>query len=190
MLGGINKEDIGVDLSGIESGPDISGKNSKKMSELNGEYLDHQNFGGNDDKKGPPHKAAFKEDDDKFDLLKDIRKGKNDIKKKPTGAIKKGEDGKEGADGGEGATGEIEIVGDTPEGEGDGEEGKFMEEDTGSVASSTKSLMKHLRMLRNALYENYAPSSILNLKFYARIVFVVLLVLTAVWYGFEHEYYS
>jgi len=44
------------------------------------------------------------------------------------------------------------------------EDEKFLEEDTGSVASSTKSLAKHLRMLRNALYENYLPPSINNLK--------------------------
>jgi hypothetical protein len=49
--------------------------------------------------------------------------------------------------------------------EAEGEDGKFLEEDVGSVASSTKSLMKHLRMLRNALYENYSPPSIRNLKF-------------------------
>jgi hypothetical protein len=57
-----------------------------------------------------------------------------------------------------------------------------MNEDTGSVASSTKSLMKHLRMLRNALYENYAPPSIRNLKLIAKIVFMILLIITVVWY--------
>jgi hypothetical protein len=62
------------------------------------------------------------------------------------------------------------------------EDHKFMDEDTGSVASSTKSLMKHLRMLRNALYENYAPPSISNLKFYVKIVFLALLIITVAWY--------
>ena len=42
--------------------------------------------------------------------------------------------------------------------------------------------MKHLRMLRNALYENYAPPSINNLKLYAKIVFLALLIITVVWY--------
>ena len=34
---------------------------------------------------------------------------------------------------------------------------KLQVEDTGSVASDTKTLMRHLRILRNALYENYSP---------------------------------
>ena len=37
-------------------------------------------------------------------------------------------------------------------------------------------------MLRNALYENYAPPSINNLKLYAKIVFLALLIITVVWY--------
>lgn len=60
----------------------------------------------------------------------------------------------------------------------------------GSVASSTKSLMKHLRMLRNALYENYSPSSIRNLKVYAKIMFVVLLIITIVWYVYSKGIYK
>jgi hypothetical protein len=62
------------------------------------------------------------------------------------------------------------------------DEEKFMDEDTGSVASSTKSLMKHLRMLRNALYENYSPPSIRNLKVFSKVVFLVLLLLTIAWF--------
>lgn len=65
-----------------------------------------------------------------------------------------------------------------------------MEEDTGSVASSTKSLAKHLRMLRNALYENYLPPSINNLKINAKIVFVALLIITIVWYVYSKSIYS
>lgn len=65
-----------------------------------------------------------------------------------------------------------------------------MEEDTGSVASSTKSLMKHLRMLRNALYENYSPPSIRNLKVYARVVFMALLIITIVWYIYSQNIYQ
>lgn len=42
--------------------------------------------------------------------------------------------------------------------------------------------MKHLRMLRNALYENYSPPSIRNLKFYVKVVFLALLIITIVWY--------
>lgn len=112
----------------------------------------------------------MKEEDERLDLLKDIRKKQNDNKKKA-----KKEEGKEGE---EGEPGESTNDGATDE----GEEEKFLDEDTGSVASSTKSLMKHLRMLRNALYENYSPPSIRNLKFYAKIVFVVLLLITIVWY--------
>lgn len=124
-------------------------------------------------------KTRFKEDDDKFDLLKDIRKNKVE-KKKP----KKEEGKEEGAEGEAGTPGE--RAGDTAEEEDE----KFMDEDTGSVASSTKSLMKHLRMLRNALYENYAPSSIINLKFYAKNMFAVLLIITVVWYVYAASIYT
>ena len=65
-----------------------------------------------------------------------------------------------------------------------------MEEDTGSVASTTKSLMKHLRMLRNALYEDYSPPSIRNLKYTARIVFLLLMVITIVWYVYSKNIYK
>jgi len=30
-------------------------------------------------------------------------------------------------------------------------------EDTGSITSDTKTLIRHLRVLRNAVYENYSP---------------------------------
>lgn len=50
--------------------------------------------------------------------------------------------------------------------------------------------MKHLRMLRNALYENYSPPSITNLKFYAKIVSVMLIVITIVWYVYAHSIYA
>ena len=170
---GINKEDLGVDLSIIESGPDMSGRNRQG---LNGEMFENDEF--NDDNNGRKGRAIdktrFKEDDDKFDLLKDIRKNKAEKKKPP-----KKEEGKEETAEGEAVPGE--TAGDTAEEEDE----KFMDEDTGSVASSTKSLMKHLRMLRNALYENYAPSSIINLKFYAKIMFVVLLIITVVWYVYS-----
>ena len=63
-------------------------------------------------------------------------------------------------------------------------------DDTGSVASSTKSLMKHLRLLRNALYENYSPPSIRNLKLSARLVFLILLVITVVWFVYLRTLYS
>jgi hypothetical protein len=126
--------------------------------------------------------GKLREDDEKLDLLKDIRKKQIDLKKKTN--IKK-EDGKDGEDtaGGDGTNGgnSGESTGEGTA-EGEGEDEKFLEEDTGSVASSTKSLMKHLRMLRNALYENYSPPSITNLKFYVKIVFLVLLIITIVWY--------
>lgn len=88
-------------------------------------------------------------------------------------------------------------AGETPEGPEGGksaqekeEDEKFLDEDTGSVASSTKSLAKHLRMLRNALYENYLPPSINNLKINAKIVFVALLIITIVWYVYSKNIYS
>jgi len=83
--------------------------------------------------------------------------------------------------------------GETPGGptaEEKAEDEKFLEEDTGSVASSTKSIEKHLRMLRNALYENYVPPSINNLKINAKIVFASLLIITIVWYVYSQNIYS
>lgn len=50
--------------------------------------------------------------------------------------------------------------------------------------------MKHLRMLRNALYENYSPPSIRNLKLFSKIVFLVLLVITIVWYVYAQTIYQ
>jgi hypothetical protein len=116
-------------------------------------------------------RTRFKEDDEKLDILKDIKRKQNNDKKKK----KDEKEGEEGDSKGEGTDG----------GNEEKDEEKFLDEDTGSVASSTKSLMKHLRMLRNALYENYSPPSIRNLKTYARIVFVVLLIITIVWYVYS-----
>ena len=45
-------------------------------------------------------------------------------------------------------------------------------------------------MLRNALYENYLPPSINNLKINARLVFVALLILTIVWYVYSKNIYQ
>ena len=177
---GIHKDDLGVDLSVIESGPDISVSNNRQV--MNGEMFENEDFNDESSRKKAGRgttmdKTRFKEDDDKFDLLKDIRKNKIEKKKS------KKEEGKE--EGPEGETAAGDAAGDTAEEEDE----KFMDEDTGSVASSTKSLMKHLRMLRNALYENYAPSSIINLKFYAKIMFVVLLIITVVWYVYSSGIY-
>jgi len=120
----------------------------------------------------------FKEEDERLDLLKDIRKKQADKQKKVVkkeGEAKEGEEGAASADTEGGKTTNEESA-------EEGEEEKLFEEDTGSVASSTKSLMKHLRMLRNALYENYSPPSIRNLKNYVKIVFLALLIITIVWY--------
>lgn len=127
---------------------------------------------------GENSKIRIKEEDERLVFLKEEMRKKNDKQAK-----KKKEEGKEGEETGE--AGES-----TAEGTEEGEDEKFVEEDTGSVASSTKSLMKHLRMLRNALYENYSPPSIRNLKFYAKIVFLVLLIITIVWYVYSQNIYQ
>jgi hypothetical protein len=44
---------------------------------------------------------------------------------------------------------------------------KFALDDGGSVTSDTKTLQSSLRILRSALYENYSPQSILNLRYSA-----------------------
>jgi len=163
------KDDLGPDMSIIESAADISIKhiNEGKFS------MDEMAI---QDKHKQMEKARFKESDDKFDLLKDIRKNKNEKKKTKKEEVKEGEEGEVGGE----STGEAN----------EDEEEKFMEEDTGSVASSTKSLMKHLRMLRNALYENYAPPSIRHLKLFAYVVFRALLCLTVFWYWYARITYS
>ncbi len=50
--------------------------------------------------------------------------------------------------------------------------------------------MKHLRMLRNALYENYSPPRIRNLKISAKLVMGVLLVITVLWFYFSLILYT
>jgi hypothetical protein len=143
-------------------------------------------------------KAHFNEE--KADLLKDMR-FIQDQQKKVGGPKVPGKKRKEGDP--EGAPEETpgEAVppqqatpgGETPGGptaEEKAEDEKFLEEDTGSVASSTKSIEKHLRMLRNALYENYVPPSINNLKINAKIVFASLLIITIVWYVYSQNIYS
>lgn len=130
--------------------------------------------------------------EEKADLLKDMRFIQDQQQKKgagPKAPPKKRKEGEpEGAAEGETPNGEAAPHAPTPPGEGGpsaeekAEDEKFLEEDTGSVASSTKSIEKHLRMLRNALFENYEPPSISNLKTNAKIVFALLLVITVVWY--------
>jgi hypothetical protein len=46
------------------------------------------------------------------------------------------------------------------------------------VSSDTKTLASSLRILRNALYENYSPQSIQNLKYSAQFVAVILIAMT------------
>ena len=130
--------------------------------------------------------------DERLDLLKEMRKQS----KMPEKGKKKESKGVEEAgkeeEGGKEKEGEEEKPG-TAGGEGTGvtaEDEKFLDEDTGSVASSTKSLMKHLRMLRNALYENYSPPSIRNLRLNGRLVIIVLLIITIFWFVYSASQYS
>lgn len=142
-------------------------------------------------------KTHFNEE--KADLLKDMRFIQDHQQKKgagPKAPPKKRKEGEpEGAAEGETPGGEGAPHAPTPPGEGGSsaeekaEDEKFLEEDTGSVASSTKSIEKHLRMLRNALFENYVPPSITNLKINAKIVFASLLVITVVWYVYSQNIY-
>lgn len=166
------------------NGQDVSQTGNSVIGMRNNELFEDIGDMG-DDNEG---RARFKEDDERLDLLKDIRKQQQiDIKGKQKKAAEKPnpENAKEGEvqnDAGE--TGETTADGNQEEDE------KFLEEDTGSVASSTKSLMKHLRMLRNAIYENYSPPSIRNLNLNGRLVFVVLLILTIVWYVYSRTVYQ
>lgn len=145
-------------------------------------------------KKAKKQQRFENQEEGGLDILKDIRKKQNEINKKKIKVfkqedVKEGEDGQPEVAGDEGAKKET-ADGATPGGPTEEDEEKFMDEDTGSVASSTKSLMKHLRMLRNALYENYSPPSITNLKFYAKIVFLCLLLLTIAWFVYAASIYN
>ena len=147
-----------------------------------------EDYGGNNDGENENGRGIkIKEEDERLMFLKEEMRKKNDKqKKKKEGAAAEGVP-KEGEEAGATAGGE---AGETTAEGTDEEDEKFVEEDTGSVASSTKSLMKHLRMLRNALYENYSPPSVRNLKMYAKIVFVVLLIITIVWYVYSKNIYQ
>ena len=170
----------------------LFGKNGPNMfDEIDGE------FAGDADAAGGP-KTRFKEEEDKVDLLKGIRDQKKIIIPKIVKGKEKKAEGQATEGDSDAAATPGETPAATPEGETPGgptaeekaEDEKFMEEDTGSVASSTKSLAKHLRMLRNALYENYLPPSINNLKINAKIVFAALLIITIVWYVYSKSIYS
>lgn len=149
---------------------------------------------GEDDYEAGDAKARFKDENNKGNLLNDMRmiqEQKKAIAKVVPKKKKEGE-GEGGAPAGNESGGDTEGTADTagPSAEEKNEDEKFLDEDTGSVASSTKSLAKHLRMLRNALYENYLPPSINNLKINAKIVFVALLIITIVWYVYSKNIYK
>jgi hypothetical protein len=192
--GGISANDISAfgDESIIDpiSNPQLLNQQNQDISYNAGEGDDY----GEDVLGG--QKTRFKDEEDKRDLLEGIRNQKKSaLPAKALHAKKKAADKLQTPDGEEGPT--AETPGETDGGETPGgptadekaEDEKFLEEDTGSVASSTKSLAKHLRMLRNALYENYLPQSINNLKINAKIVFAALLILTIVWYVYSKNIY-
>ena len=58
------------------------------------------------------------------------------------------------------------------------------------MASDSKVLMRHLRGLRNAAFENYSPQSIQNLKYSARFVLVVLISMTIASFIFSKQKYA
>jgi PAS domain S-box-containing protein len=66
----------------------------------------------------------------------------------------------------------------------------FNADEAGSVASNTKSLLKHIRSLRNAMYEKYSPRSVRQLKFSAQTVFLVLIVITIVYFLIANTLYE
>jgi len=157
--------------SDAQSAFDMQNQNHMLMEEIHDDYEEEEGGAG---VGGVSRKNIFADED----LFKGIKKAQ--IAKKTKA---KGEDGKE--EDGEGGEG-----GNTADGTDEEEDAQFMDQDTGSVASSTKSLMKHLRMLRNALYENYSPPSISNLKLSAKFVFFVLLIITIVWFFYLRTLYK
>ena len=60
--------------------------------------------------------------------------------------------------------------------------GRPIELDSGSVNPGASSLIKTIRALKNAVYEDYCPSSIKQLACVARIVFILLMVISLIYY--------
>lgn len=183
------------DPKGRVSANDISAYNEEdRPSQLDTPINGNRDGFEDDYGDADQQKTRFKEDGGKGNLLNEmlqIQEQKKQIAK--VGPKKKKEvvEGAEGTAAGESA-GEADATNDTAgtTQEEKNEDEKFLDEDTGSVASSTKSLAKHLRMLRNALYENYLPPSINNLKISAKIVFSALLIITIVWYVYSKNIYK
>lgn len=63
-------------------------------------------------------------------------------------------------------------------------------EDGQSIGADSKTLISQLRVLRNALYENYSPQSIDNLRYSARFVMVVLIAMTIASFLFSQQKYD
>ena len=66
----------------------------------------------------------------------------------------------------------------------------LQDDDVGSVASRARSLMKHINALRNAVYEQYCPRSVLQMKYVAQIVFIILAVITLVYFLIAQSLYA
>jgi len=62
------------------------------------------------------------------------------------------------------------------------EQNPSVEDDTRSVASATKLIRKQIRVLRNAVYEEYSPLSIRRLKYAVRVVMLILLIIGLVYF--------
>lgn len=65
-----------------------------------------------------------------------------------------------------------------------------MSDEIGSIASGTKSLMKRIRVLRNAVYEEYCPSSVMQLIHVGRFVVLALLLISLLYFLITRELYS
>jgi hypothetical protein len=63
-------------------------------------------------------------------------------------------------------------------------------DEQGGQTNDSKSLLSQLRILRNALYENFSPQSIQNLKYSAQFVMVVLVAMTIASFMFSKEKYD
>ena len=67
---------------------------------------------------------------------------------------------------------------------------KDLNDEIGSVASRTKSLMKHIKALRNAVYEQYCPRSVKQLNYVGRLVFTILVIIALIYYFVTRSLYS
>ena len=63
-------------------------------------------------------------------------------------------------------------------------------DETGSIASRTTSLMKNMKALKNAVYDDYCPGPIKQLKYLGRFMFLIFLIINLVYFLITFALYN